>query len=109
MTKKGQRIKIHSNWKLLYVILILIVVFIILIYLIAKNNQKSSAPVNSECKTNSDCVPSSCCHSDKCVQTGKEQSCKGMFCSMDCEGPLDCGAGHCGCINNKCAVIPGSK
>ena len=28
-------------------------------------------------------------------------------CTAACLGPLDCGAGHCRCIDGKCQVIPG--
>jgi len=28
---------------------------------------------------------------------------------MVCEGPLDCGAGSCGCVKGKCSVIPRSS
>ena len=30
-----------------------------------------------------------------------------MSCARSsCEGPLDCGAGRCGCVNGKCSVVP---
>ena len=28
------------------------------------------------------------------------------MCTASCEGPLDCGAGSCGCVNRRCDVIP---
>jgi len=28
------------------------------------------------------------------------------MCTMSCEGPIDCGAGSCGCVEGKCRVIP---
>jgi hypothetical protein len=28
---------------------------------------------------------------------------------MVCSGPLDCGAGSCGCVNGKCSVVPRSS
>lgn len=28
------------------------------------------------------------------------------MCTMSCEGPLDCGAGSCGCVNGTCSVVP---
>jgi len=24
---------------------------------------------------------------------------------MSCEGPIDCGAGRCGCVDGKCNVV----
>jgi hypothetical protein len=27
------------------------------------------------------------------------------MCTMSCEGPLDCGAGSCGCTNGQCSVV----
>ena len=60
---------------------------------------------NFECSVDSDCVPVSCCHADACVPAGKQENCSGVFCTAVCSGPLDCGVGHCGCVNNKCLVI----
>lgn len=31
------------------------------------------------------------------------------MCTASCEGPLDCGAGSCGCVDKKCSVIPAIK
>jgi hypothetical protein len=41
---------------------------------------------NQTCTTYADCVPAQCC-----------------------EGPLDCGAGSCGCINGRCSVVPATS
>jgi len=59
-----------------------------------------------ECQTNSDCVPESCCHAEKCVSINKKPKCEGFFCTAVCAGPLDCGAGKCGCIERRCEIIP---
>jgi hypothetical protein len=32
------------------------------------------------------------------------------MCTMSCEGPIDCGAGSCGCVNGKCGIVaPGDQ
>ena len=103
MVKRGDRIKISSNWKLLIVILILIIILGFLIYFIAKEDNKNN--IIKECVVDSDCVAASCCHANLCVSADKEPDCKGMLCSMECSGPLDCGAGACRCINGKCDVV----
>jgi hypothetical protein len=109
MVKKGDKIKISSNWKLLIIILILIIFLIILIYFILKDDNKTpkneAFPDIYTCQSDSDCVPVSCCHPDSCVNIEKMPNCKRVLCSMDCEGPLDCGAGHCRCLNGKCSIV----
>jgi hypothetical protein len=57
------------------------------------------------CKTDQECVPAQCCHPMSCIKTIAKQPCT-MMCTMSCEGPLDCGAGSCGCVNGKCSVVP---
>ncbi len=32
-----------------------------------------------------------------------------LLCTASCEGPLDCGAGRCGCVNGICSVIPSAS
>ena len=113
MAKKGDGIRIIYNKKLLWIIIVLIILFVILIYFIAKNNgnNKDNTENNNivkECSIDNDCSPATCCHSDSCIPVINKPNCKGMFCSMDCSGPLDCGAGHCGCINGKCSVVSNS-
>lgn len=58
-----------------------------------------------ECEVDEDCVRASCCHATECVLESKAPNCSGAICSMVCSGPLDCGAGSCGCVENKCAVV----
>jgi len=58
-----------------------------------------------ECEVNSDCLTASCCHPDSCVLKDNPPNCSGIFCSQVCSGPMDCGAGYCGCVNKKCKVI----
>ena len=105
MVKKRGRIKIHSNWKLLIIIIVLIVLFAILIYFLAKNNNHKVVNTNAECKLDNDCVAVCGCHPNLCIPKIQRGNCENMFCTMDCEGPLDCGAGHCGCVNGKCDVV----
>lgn len=83
-----------------YILIIVIIVSIIIYFLIPKSLKIQ------ECQIDSDCVPASCCHPSSCVPKEQKPDCEGLLCSMNCEGPLDCGAGSCGCKNNKCGVIP---
>ena len=53
-----------------------------------------------------DCVPAQCCHPSSCVNFDYAPDCTNTVCTMSCEGPIDCGAGSCGCVNGKCEVIP---
>lgn len=64
------------------------------------------APCKTECQSDADCVPMECCHPTQCINNAYKEDCSNIGCSAVCEGPLDCGAGSCGCVNNLCAVIP---
>jgi len=56
------------------------------------------------CGSDSDCVPAQCCHPTSCTNKMYKGVCNNL-CTQVCQGPLDCGAGACSCINNRCAVI----
>jgi hypothetical protein len=58
------------------------------------------------CTTDSDCVPNLCCHPTNCINRAYKGVCT-QLCTNVCSGPIDCGAGHCGCNNGKCGVVPG--
>ncbi|GEM_PF-683223 len=60
------------------------------------------------CATDPDCVPAQCCHPTGCTNkaTAAALSCEAKICTMSCEGPIDCGAGACGCVNGRCSVVP---
>jgi hypothetical protein len=60
----------------------------------------------ASCASDSDCVPAQCCHPDSCINVAQKHVCT-LLCTASCQGPIDCGAGHCGCINGKCGVQPG--
>ena len=62
-----------------------------------------------ECQVDSDCIPSGCCHPSSCVSADFTPDCSEVLCSQVCSGPLDCGEGFCGCIDNKCGVVPSKK
>jgi len=66
----------------------------------------SSAGLQTACTIDSQCVPAQCCHPSGCVNTLFKPACSGIFCTLECRGPLDCGAGHCGCVEGKCQVVP---
>lgn len=57
------------------------------------------------CQNDSDCAPATCCHATACIN-GKYKSVCDVFCTQECSGPLDCGAGSCKCVSGNCAVVP---
>jgi len=104
--------KIEHNKKLFYIIIFLIILLIILIFFILKNkkiesdnNISNKSDSLKECYLDTDCVPKSCCHATACVSKEKTPECKEIFCTAVCSGPLDCGAGYCGCVNEKCEIV----
>lgn len=104
MKKKGGRFKIEHNKTLFWIIILLIIILGFLIYSIAKNN-KTDTDVLAECSADNDCIPNSCCHATGCMPKENISVCN-VFCTQVCSGPLDCGAGSCGCVEGKCLVIP---
>ena len=56
------------------------------------------------CVSDSDCVPEQCCHPTTCINREYRESCTGIMCTAMCQGPIDCGAGGCACVNNECVV-----
>ncbi len=109
------RISFSHSKRLLWIIIILIILLVALIYFLTKNNKNSDKSntnqvnnsISSECRLDTDCVPASCCHPNSCVTVDKKPECNRRLCSMDCSGPLDCGAGYCGCVNGKCSIVNG--
>lgn len=98
--KKGiGKIKITHNKTLFWVIILLMVLLIGLIYFIVHNSKEK---VSNQEKT---CVPATCCHPTECILAEEAPLCERAICTMSCSGPLDCGAGHCEYINNKCEVV----
>lgn len=65
----------------------------------------TSVPASGTCTKDSDCVPATSCHPDRCTVVANAGP-SDVMCTADCAGPLDCGAGSCGCVNNTCAVVP---
>jgi len=65
-----------------------------------------NAPDNRSCTTDADCVPEQCCHPASCINSDYKQVCT-VLCTNVCLGPIDCGAGHCGCVNGECSPVPG--
>jgi hypothetical protein len=65
----------------------------------------TKTPVSiAECTYAADCVPAECCHPSSCIPGTKKEPCN-LMCTASCEGPIDCGAGSCGCVNGKCSVV----
>lgn len=63
-------------------------------------------PGATDCNSDIDCVPAQCCHPTSCMNVAQKHVCT-LMCTNVCQGPIDCGAGHCGCVNGKCGVQPG--
>ncbi len=57
------------------------------------------------CTIDSDCVPAQCCHPTSCINKQYKGVCT-VLCTQICMGPVDCGAGRCGCVKGHCTVIP---
>jgi len=55
------------------------------------------------CTRDSECVPEQCCHPTSCINARYKKPCN-VLCTQVCEGPIDCGAGRCACIEGKCSV-----
>jgi len=69
----------------------------------------TTAPLSAQsCITDDDCVPAQCCHPTSCTNKANKGVCN-LLCTMSCGGPIDCGAGSCGCVNGKCSVVPSSS
>ena len=68
--------------------------------------QRSTVPSALSCDKSSDCVPAGCCHPAACINSAYKPDCTDIMCTMVCSGPLDCGAGSCGCVEHSCAVVP---
>ncbi len=66
----------------------------------------SGGDENQTCSVYSDCVPEQCCHPTSCINQTYKGVCTEL-CTNVCQGPIDCGAGHCGCVNGICQVVPG--
>jgi hypothetical protein len=58
----------------------------------------------NSCLSDADCAPAQCCHPTSCVNSAFRGVCN-LACTSSCEGPLDCGAGSCGCVNGICTVV----
>ncbi|MDD1679242.1 MAG: hypothetical protein LUO93_08705 [Methanomicrobiales archaeon] len=61
----------------------------------------------TSCWVDSDCVPEQCCHPTSCINQRFKGVCT-VLCTLVCEGPIDCNAGHCGCEAGTCRVISGA-
>ncbi|HOW33378.1 MAG TPA: DUF4382 domain-containing protein [Methanoregulaceae archaeon] len=61
----------------------------------------------TSCTRDAECVPAQCCHPESCTNSKYRPDCSAVLCTAACLGPLDCGAGHCRCIDGKCKVVPG--
>jgi len=103
--KKGvKKIRIEHNKTLFWIIIILIIILIAVIYFIIKN-KKTDIAVETECSVDDDCVAVCGCHPEQCIPTKQKAECPSVFCTQVCSGPLDCGAGSCGCVESKCQVV----
>jgi hypothetical protein len=60
----------------------------------------------TNCDAYTECVPAQCCHPTSCINSRYKGVCT-VLCTQVCEGPIDCGAGHCGCKEGVCQVMLG--
>jgi len=80
----------------------LIVILLVVVLLVYPRKVKDE----KYCRVNEDCVPALCCHPTDCVNIDNKPDCKGIFCTEVCQiGSMDCGQGHCACVNNECKAI----
>jgi hypothetical protein len=95
------------RWQVL-MFLVMLSLFIIVTGCVAGPGYGTPTPTHdmSACTNDSDCVPAQCCHPTSCINASYKSVCIEL-CSLECKGPIDCGAGHCGCVNGQCRVIPG--
>ncbi|MDP3026544.1 MAG: hypothetical protein Q8N63_02460 [Nanoarchaeota archaeon] len=104
--KKGGKFRIEHNKTLFWIIIFLIIILGFLVYSIAKNNKETDTDDLAECSADSDCAAVCGCHPESCIPEKQRGECPNVFCSQVCSGPLDCGAGSCGCVEGKCQVVP---
>jgi hypothetical protein len=101
--------RIVHNKKLFWIIIVLGIILIVLIIFIILNGKNTNNNLNNsplkECSIDSDCVPACGCHPNSCVPIINRSQCERVICTQECSGPLDCGAGKCGCVNNRCGII----
>jgi len=64
----------------------------------------TTPPESQVCTTDDDCVPRECCHPTSCINKANKGVCT-LLCTAVCQGPIDCGAGSCGCVNGRCSVV----
>jgi len=105
MKKEGLKFRFIYNKKVLFAILILILILGGIVFLINKNNSKNPINKDNKCVADSDCVKDSCCHASSCVSINLKPDCSKAICTMSCESILDCGAGKCSCVENKCKAV----
>jgi len=72
----------------------------------ATTTKTETTPDIRICTRDADCVPEQCCHPTGCINGDYKQVCT-LLCTNVCLGPIDCGAGHCGCVNGECSAVPG--
>ncbi|OPY37090.1 MAG: hypothetical protein A4E35_01553 [Methanoregula sp. PtaU1.Bin051] len=75
----------------------------------AANGTPATTGGPAACTVAADCVPAQCCHPTSYTTKANAPKCDNTACTESCEGPLDCGAGSCGCANGTCTVIPAAS
>jgi hypothetical protein len=64
-------------------------------------------PGTGKCSKDEDCHAATACHATSC--TSKPVNYPPVFCTQDCNGPMDCGQGGCACVNGSCAMYTREK
>ncbi|MBU0470281.1 MAG: hypothetical protein KJ598_05660 [Nanoarchaeota archaeon] len=66
----------------------------------------SCTSVEKACLVDGDCVPATCCHASDALNKAHGPSCKGVFCTAECqEGTIDCAQGEVKCVSGECKAV----
>jgi hypothetical protein len=97
----------RSNMLFIVALAAIVIIFAIGFFVCGSSGSPSGQiPDGLKCVTDSDCFPAACCHAESCMNEAYKTPCNEL-CTQVCSGPLDCGAGHCGCFDGKCSVVAG--
>jgi hypothetical protein len=95
-----------------FLVLVLLISFILMTGCVTGPGYGTPTPTVTpdlgSCTNDSQCVPAQCCHPTSCINAAYKEVCTEL-CTLECKGPIDCGAGHCACVDGTCKVIPGPE
>ncbi len=100
---KTEKLFEKSNNKFVMAVLGLMIILISFVFLSEVGMLNT---LEKGCLTSNDCVPATCCHATSCIPRNQAPDCTDVFCTEVCEpGTMDCGQGHCECIEGSCKVV----